>query len=255
MGQILHGSATTTHAVRAALQRSKATIAELSAQYGVNPKTVMKWRNRSSVEDLPMGPKDVRSTVLSTAEEALCIAFRKHTLLPLDDCLYALQATVPHLTRSSLHRLFQRHGISRLPQVDGDKPKKRFKVYPVGYFHIDIADVRTAEGKLHMFVAIDRASKFAFAKLYEHATRRVAGNFLHHLIEAVPYKIHTVLTDNGTQFTTPGNAASAAPLTGRPSTSGNRSGRMPSSTPMPRTTSSTGLQSPISLGQMARWSG
>ena len=212
MGQILHGSATTTHAVRAALQRSKATIAELSAQYGVNPKTVMKWRNRSSVEDLPMGPKDVRSTVLSTAEEALCVAFRKHTLLPLDDCLYALQATVPHLTRSSLHRLFQRHGISRLPQVDGDKPKKRFKVYPIGYFHIDIAEVRTAEGKLHMFVAIDRTSKLAFAELHERATRRVAGDFLRHLIEAVPYKIHTLLTDNGTQFTTPGNVASAAPL-------------------------------------------
>ena len=212
MGQILHGSATTTFAVRAAIQRSKATVSELSLQYGVNPKTVMKWRKRDSVEDAPMGPKEVRSTVLSEAEEALCVAFRKHTLLPLDDCLYSLQATVPQLTRSSLHRLFQRHGISRLPQTGGDKPKKRFKVYPIGYFHIDIAEVRTAEGKLHMFVAIDRTSKFAFVELHERATRRVAGNFLRHLIEAVPYKIHTVLTDNGTQFTTPGNVASAAPL-------------------------------------------
>jgi len=108
MGQVLHGSAKTTHAVRKAIQRSKATIAQLSEQYDLNPKTVMKWRKRSSVEDMPMGPKDVRSTVLSVAEEALCVAFRKHTLLPLDDCLYVLQATIPHLTRSSLHRLFQR---------------------------------------------------------------------------------------------------------------------------------------------------
>ena len=212
MGQILHGSATTTHAVRAAIQRSKATIAELSEQYDLNPKTVMKWRNRSSVEDMPMGPKDPRSTVLSVAEEAMCVAFRKHTLLPLDDCLYALQATIPHLTRSSLHRLFQRHDISRLPQTEGDKPKKKFKQYPIGYFHVDIAEVRTAEGKLHMFVAIDRTSKFAFVELDEKATRRIAGDFLRHLIETVPYKIHTVLTDNGTQFTTPGNKASAAPL-------------------------------------------
>lgn len=210
MGQILHGSAKTTHAVRAAIQRSKATIAQLSEQYGLNPKTVMKWRKRSSVEDMPMGPKDVRSTVLSVAEEALCVAFRKHTLLPLDDCLYALQATIPHLTRSSLHRLFQRHDISRLPQTEGDKPKKKFRQYPIGYFHIDIAEVRTAEGKLHMFVAIDRTSKFAFVELHERATRRIAGDFLRHLIEAVPCKIHTVLTDNGTQFTTPGNKASAA---------------------------------------------
>ena len=212
MGQILHGSAKTTHAVRAAIQRSKATIAELSEQYDLNPKTVMKWQGRSSVEDMPMGPKEPRSTVLSVAEEALCVAFRKHTLLPLDDCLYALQASIPHLTRSSLHRLFQRHDISRLPQTDGDKPKKKFRQYPIGYFHIDIAELRTAEGKLHMFVAIDRTSKFAFVELHERATRRIASDFLRHLIDVVPYKIHTVLTDNGTQFTTPGNKASAAPL-------------------------------------------
>jgi len=135
------------------------------------------------------------------------------SLLPLDDCLYALQATIPHLTRSSLHRCLQRHGISRLPETAGDKPaKKRFKPYPIGYFHIDIAEVRTEQGKLYLFVAIDRTSKFAFAELHEKATRRVSGDFLRHLIAAVPYRVHTVLTDNGTHFTTPGNTASAAPL-------------------------------------------
>lgn len=61
-----------------------------------------------------MGPKDPRSTVLTAEDEAIAVAFRRHTLLPLDDCLYSLQATIPHLTRSSLHRLFQRHDISRL---------------------------------------------------------------------------------------------------------------------------------------------
>ncbi len=211
MGQVLHGCATTTHAVRAAIQRSKATIAELAEKHGVNPKTVMKWRGRDSVDDLPMGPKEPRSTVLSPEEEALCVAFRKHTLLPLDDCLYALQATIPHLTRSSLHRLFQRHDISRLPETDGDRPRrKKFKAYPIGYFHIDIAEVRTEEGKLYMFVAIDRTSKFAFVELHEKAKRRTAKEFLNRLVKAVPYKIHTVLTDNGTQFTTPGNKYSMA---------------------------------------------
>lgn len=204
MGQIRHGSATTTHAVRAAIQRSKASVAELAAQYHLNPKTVRKWRKRTSVEDMAMGPQDARSTVLSPEEEAACIALRKHTLLPLDDCLYALQATIPSLTRSSLHRLFQRHGISRLPDLkDEAEPRKKFKAYPIGYFHIDIAEVRTEEGKLHMFVAIDRTSKFAFVKLEEKANRVTASAFLENLIEAVPYKIHTVLTDNGIQFTFP----------------------------------------------------
>ena len=80
-----------------------------------------------------MGPKEAKSTVLSSEEEAVIVAFRRHTLLPLDDCLYALQPAIPHLTRSSLHRCLQRHGISRLPEVEGDKPKKKFKRYPIGY--------------------------------------------------------------------------------------------------------------------------
>ena len=210
MGQVLHGSATTTHVIRAAIQRSKASIQELSSRYGVNPKTVAKWRKRDDVEDAAMGPKRPRSTVLSPEEEALIVAFRKHTLLPLDDCLYALQATVPHLTRSSLHRLFQRHEISRLPRLEGEKPKKAFKAYPIGYVHIDIAEVHTEEGRLYMFVAIDRVSKFAYAELHEKAKRRTAADFLRRLIDLLPFKIHTVLTDNGTHFTTPGDGGSAA---------------------------------------------
>ena len=55
-------------------------------------------------------------------------------------------------------------------------------------------------GRLYLFVAIDRTSKFAFTELHEKATRSVAADFLRNLIKAVPYKVHTVLTDNGTHF-------------------------------------------------------
>ena len=176
----------------------------LARRYGINPKTVAKWRRRSTVSDLRTGPQEPRSTVLSVEDEAVVVAFRRHTLLPLDDCLYALQPTLPHLTRSSLHRCLLRHGISRLPDIGGDKPSRsKFKRYPIGYFHIDIAEVRTEQGKLHLLVAIDRTSKFAFVELHEKATRRVAANFLRALAAAVPYRIHTVLTDNGTHFTEP----------------------------------------------------
>ena len=203
VGQILHGSATTTHAIRAAIQRSTASIEALSARYGVNPKTVAKWRKRSSVQDRPMGPQHPHSTVLSADEEALIVAFRQYTQLPLDDCLYALQATIPHLTRSSLHRLFQRHAINRLANAEDMAPRRAFKAYPLGYIHIDLAEVWTEQGKLYLFVAIDRVSKFAFAELHERATRRIAADFLRRLIERLPFHIHTVLTDNGFQFTAP----------------------------------------------------
>lgn len=201
MGQVLHGSATTTHAIRTAIQRSKAPLKELAERYGRNQKTIAKWRKRAFVHDAPMGPRSPHSTTLSADEEAAIVAFRRHTLLPLDDCLYALQATIPHLTRSSLHRCLQRHGISRLPEVTGEKAtKKPFERNPPGYLHIDIAELRTAAGKIYLFVAVDRTSKFAFAQLHGAATVKVAASFLQALVEAVPYQIHAVLTDNGVQF-------------------------------------------------------
>ena len=153
------------------------------------------------MHDAPMGPKDPHSTVLTREEEAICVAFRKHSLLPLDDCLYALREQIPHLSRSSLHRLFQRHGISKLPENEEKKAKKEFKKYPIGYFHIDITEVRTEEGKLYLFVAIDRTSKFAYVELFEKEGKIQAAEFLQNLIEKVPYKIRTILTDNGVQFT------------------------------------------------------
>ena len=134
-------------------REAQASLAQLSRELGINPKTVAKWRKRAIVEDLKTGPKEPRSTALTEAEEAMVVAFRRHTLLPLDDCLYALRPSIPHLTRSALHRCLQRNGISRLPDAAGDKPKRqRFKRYPIGFFHIDIAEVQTAEGKLFFFV-------------------------------------------------------------------------------------------------------
>lgn len=76
---------------------------------------------------------------------------------------------------------------------------------------MDIAEVRTGEGKLYLFVAIARTSRFAVARLYEEATRPTACQFLEALLEAVPYRIHTLLTDNGIQF------GPSSPGTGTPS--------------------------------------
>lgn len=133
MGQILHGSARTTEAIRRAIQLRQESVRAAAKRHGVSPTTIQKWRGRQSTADAAMGPKEARSTVLTLEDEATIVAFRRHTLLPLDDCLYGLQPTIPHLTRSSLHRCFERHGISRLPEMEGDKPKKkRLADYPIG---------------------------------------------------------------------------------------------------------------------------
>ncbi len=147
--------------------------------------------------------RHVGSGVLSLEDEAIIVAFRRHTLLPLDDCLHALQPAIPHLTRSSLHRCFRRHGISRRPDVGGGQPvRKTFKADPIGAFHVHIAEMPTAKGELHLCVAFDRITKFAFVELHEKATTTLSRQFLQRLIEAVPHRAHTVLTDNGAAFRT-----------------------------------------------------
>jgi hypothetical protein len=100
----LHGSGRTTPRVRAELQRSQEATRRLAARYGLNPKTVAKWRRRTTTTDRPMGPARPRSSVRSEAEEAIIVAFRRRTLLPLDEVLGCLRETVPKFSRSALHR-------------------------------------------------------------------------------------------------------------------------------------------------------
>jgi len=94
----------------------------------------------------------------------------------------------------------QRHGTIRLPKLETDKPKQKFKKYPIGYVHIDIAEVRTEDGKLYLFVALGRTSKLAYVELHERQTKAITAEFLRNVIAAIPDHIHTILTNNGIQF-------------------------------------------------------
>jgi len=86
---------------------------------------------------------------------------------PLEDCLYALKPNIPRLTRSSLHHCLQHHSISRLPEVQETKApesKKKFKNLSIpSTISISVfAEVHRVEGKLYMFVVIDKTSKLVF---------------------------------------------------------------------------------------------
>jgi hypothetical protein len=104
--------------------------------------------------------------VLTEIEEAIVVAFRRRPLLPLDDVLGCLRESIPKLSRSALHRCLARHGISRLPISEKSATKRgRFAQTTIGSVRIDVGELHCAEGKVHMFLAIDRVSKFtpAFA--------------------------------------------------------------------------------------------
>jgi transposase InsO family protein len=197
----LHGSARTTPRIRAELQAAQAPARVLAARYGLNPKTVAKWRKRTTTADAPMGPRRPRSTVLAEAEEAIVVEFRRRTLLPLDDVLGCLRETIPRLSRSALHRCLVRHGISRLPEGEEKASKRRrFAETTLGYVHIDVCELRLSEGELFMFLAIDRVTKFVHVAFLDANTKLNGAAFLREVIRAFPYRIHTVLTDNGVAF-------------------------------------------------------
>lgn len=201
MAELLHGSARTTPRIRAELQASQESTRALAIRYQLNPKTVAKWRGRSTTSDEPMGPRKPCSSVLSAVEEAIVVEFRRRTLLPLDDVLGCLRESIPRLTRSALHRCLQRHGISQLPKADARASRRgRFAETTIGYVHVDVSELRLAQGKLHMFLAIDRVSKFTYIEFHGRSTMAVGASFLRNLIAMLPYAIHTVLTDNGVQF-------------------------------------------------------
>ncbi len=104
----------TTPRVRAELQAAKAPTHVLAARYGLNHKTVGKWRRWVGTDNAPMGPRQPRSSTRSEAEEKIIVEFRRRILLPLDDALGCLRETIPTLSRSPLHRCLARHCISRL---------------------------------------------------------------------------------------------------------------------------------------------
>ena len=197
----LHGAARTTPRVRAELQAAQEATRALAARYGLNPKTVAKWRRRTTTADRPMGPSRPRSSVLTEAEEAIVVEFRRRTLLPLDDVLGCLRETLPKLSRSALHRCLVRHGISRLPRDEAKASKRqRFAETAIGYVHIDACELRLAQGKLFLFLAIDRVSKFTHVGFFDANTKANGAAFRREVVAAFPYRLHTVLTDNGMAF-------------------------------------------------------
>ena len=203
MGQVLHGSATTTEAVRRAIQHSQESLRALAKRYGINPKTVAKWRKRSSVADLRDRPE-------GAAARPCCRSRRRRSSSPSAGtrcCRWTtastrLQATIPHLTRSSLHRCLQRHGISRLPEVEGDKPAKSGS-RPTRSATSTSTSPRCAPKRASSTcswrsTAPPSSPSSSCTRRSPAASRATSSGAL---IAAVPYKVHTVLTDNGTHFT------------------------------------------------------
>ena len=133
MGQILHGSATPTAAVRRAIQASQESLRVLAKRYGINRKAVAQGKHCTACRLARKIPNQRCSPLRTKRSSLLSVGVC---------CCRGMIAFTPckHLSRSAVPRCLQRHRISRLPDVQGDRPdKKKFRSCPRGCFHIDLA--------------------------------------------------------------------------------------------------------------------
>jgi transposase-like protein len=202
MGQILHPNAKTTHRVREEIQASAQSASVLAQRYNISTNTVRKWKKAGAVTDAKSGaPKGSNSPLTALERQVICET-RRTLRLPIDDLLDALKPQIPHLSRSALHRCLQDNGLSRLPVVESQRTERKpFKAYPEGYFHLDTTEIRLADDRWVLFVAIDRTTKWVYIEVALQKTALAAQEFLQNLVAACPYRIHKVLTDNGSEFT------------------------------------------------------
>ena len=201
----LHKNATTTPAVRAHIQQSSGTDGELAAQFGISRTTVQRWKHRDSVADRSHTPHRLQTT-LNAGQEELVVYLRSQLRLPLDDLLSVVREFIhPTMGRSSLHRLLVRRGVDKLPKPSPESsPAKPFKAYEPGYVHIDVKylpQMADEPSRGYVFVAIDRATRWVFIAIKRRKTAAAARSFLNEVSKAAPFVIHTVLTDNGKEFT------------------------------------------------------
>lgn len=197
----LHANATTTPRTRSYIQRSRKPVAELAAELGVNETTIRRWRGRTTVQDHSHRPKTL-TTSLSTIEETLVCELRTTLQLPLDDVVEVMRRCVnAELSRSAIHRCLQRHGISQRPKPD--KPKVGvFEQATIGFIHIDLKHLPALERcKSYAFVAIDRATRYVYVEIHQRRDADTSAGFLRRFLAHFPHDVHTILTDNGAEFT------------------------------------------------------
>lgn len=197
----LHKEATTTPKVRALIQASDEPAWVLAERYGTTEQTVWKWRKRDSVEDRSHTQHRLQTT-LTPAQEAVAVALRKALLVSLDDLLAVVREFLnPDVSRSGLDRCLRRHGVGNLRdlQAKAARPKHSgFKACEPGYIHIDVKylpQMADETSRRYLFVAIDRATRWVFIRIFKAKTAANARRFLRDLERACPIRIRTILTD------------------------------------------------------------
>lgn len=198
----LHANATTTPKTRAYIQHSKLPVAVLARELGVNETTIRRWRGRQSVTDRSHKAHHLAIS-LSPIEEQLVVELRLLARLGLDDIVEVMQRCVrADLSRSAIYRCLRRQGISG-PQPAPEQPRPGvFEPTSFGFVHIDLKHLPRLDGQpAYVFVAIERSTRFVHIEIVTRRDGVTIASCLERFLAAFGHKVHTILTDNGAEFT------------------------------------------------------
>jgi len=200
MQQSYHSNAKTNSHLRKIIQESKLSNNALSESYGVSIQTISKWRNRTTTADKSSRP-DTIHYALDPLEKEIIRVVRTMTWMALDDLVDTIQSVIPHAKRSTVSRTLQYFEISKVPQEQKAEAQK-FKEYEPGYLHMDVTYLPRIDGaKYYLYVAIDRATRVMYYKVYDNRRVGSSTDFLKECIDFFPFNIIHILTDNGLEFT------------------------------------------------------
>lgn len=199
----LHANATTTPRIRAYIQTSARPVAELARELGVSQTTIRRWRSRDSQADRSHARHNLGAST-SSGQEAIIAALRIAARLSLDDITEVMQRCLrPRLSRSAIWRCLVRLGLGgRRHEAAPSEAAARFAPAPFGYVHVDLKYL----GKLKslpefVFVAIERVSRFAHVEILPDRRAATVAAAMTRFLAAFGHPVHTVLTDNGSEFT------------------------------------------------------
>ncbi len=197
----LHANAATTPRTRAYIQQSAASVADLAVELGVSETTIRRWKGRSTVADGSHTPKRL-AIGLTPVEEELVLELRRKLELPLDDIVEVMHRCMnAKLSRSAIHRCLARHGIASRAKRAAEEPG-RFDKHPFGFVHIDLKHLPSLRRtKSYVFVAIERATRFVYVEIVMRRDGKTVAGCLARFLKAFGHPVHTILTDNGSEFT------------------------------------------------------
>jgi transposase InsO family protein len=200
MSQVYHSNAKTNQHSRAIIQKSQLKTSELAKQVGVSSKTIRKWKTRDFTDDKSSKPHNIKYA-LTPIEKEVIKYIRTTTWMSLDDLTDTVATGIPRSNRSSVRRALVEFEINRVPKEKRAEAKK-FKEYEPGYLHMDVTYMPKLEGiKHYLFVAIDRATRLMYYRVYENKSADNATAFLQECKAFFPFHITHMLTDNGLEFT------------------------------------------------------